>query len=338
MRRYHILTLACIFLTAILVFSPAVSLGQNRKITPKIVGGEDAEPDAWTFIAALVSAGEDPFLDHFCGGSLIGSKWVATAAHCVFEDDGTALGPAAIDVLLGIHDLLYDTSFVRFKVQRIVPHPAYNPHTDDYDIALLELASETASYPTIPRMTGDATLEGELAIVLGWGKTSATAIEYPNILQQVTLPIVTNAECDLAYVNDQITENMLCAGFSEGGKDSCQGDSGGPLIVQDCEVWKLAGIVSWGIGCAEPEQYGVYSRVSRFAGFIEEYVGAQQETSGDVNQDGVTDITDVLILIDFISGEKIPSDQEREAANVDKSNSDINAADLSGIIDRVFGN
>ncbi len=97
-----------------------------------------------------------------------------------------------------------------------------------------------------------------------------------DVLQEVEVPLVSNTACNAADVlNGAVTANMLCAGLLDaGGLDSCQGDSGGPLVVPDGQDgWRLAGIVSWGIGCAQPQQPGVYTRVSQFTGFITAHAG-----------------------------------------------------------------
>ncbi|XP_042859474.1 trypsin-1-like [Penaeus japonicus] len=83
-------------------------------------------------------------------------------------------------------------------------------------------------------------------------------------LMKVTVPIVSDAECRDAYGQNDVDDSMICAGLPEGGKDSCQGDSGGPLVCSDTGSAYLAGIVSWGYGCARPGYPGVYTEVAYF--------------------------------------------------------------------------
>ncbi len=129
----------------------------------------------------------------------------------------------------------------------------------------------------------DGLLAGQDAWVTGWG-TLTQGGSTSETLQKVSVPILSNEQCvDSNYAESQITDRMMCAGGA-GGKDSCQGDSGGkfilffevsfsdivtlmgltgPLQVQDGQgVWKLAGVVSWGYGCALPNWPGVYARIT----------------------------------------------------------------------------
>ena len=65
---------------------------------------------------------------------------------------------------------------------------------------------------------------------------------------------------------------FICSGTSIGGKDACDGDSGGPLVIESMEgKFELVGITSWGKGCGEPNQPGVYTRVSSFLSWIESH-------------------------------------------------------------------
>lgn len=245
---------------------------------PSIVGGQEANPGEWPWQVALVNKGPDLYNGQFCGGSLIHREWVLTAAHCV--DDRTA---AQLDVVAGIHDLDNpDPNFVRSTLTEIIVHPGWNTDTNDNDIALLHLTTpideRPAGGPTLPIAHVDLVadtvgpLAGVMSTVTGWGNTLPNppgGTSYPDRLQMVSLPIITNAACNTAYGGD-ITDNMLCAAEVGGGKDSCQGDSGGPLVVFDGgqSRWEQAGVVSFGIGCADPDFPGVYARVSRYISWI----------------------------------------------------------------------
>uniref|UniRef100_A0A8D2IUK5 Peptidase S1 domain-containing protein n=1 Tax=Varanus komodoensis TaxID=61221 RepID=A0A8D2IUK5_VARKO len=102
-------------------------------------------------------------------------------------------------------------------------------------------------------------------------------LPFPSVLQQVKVPLISQKACNTLYNNvttshigkDLIKDDMICAGFPEGGKDSCQGDSGGPLVCNLPEGWTQAGIVSWGIGCAQASRPGVYTLVPFYADWIQ---------------------------------------------------------------------
>lgn len=94
------------------------------------------------------------------------------------------------------------------------------------------------------------------------------------MLQRLEVPRVPLEECR-THLGLSLTDNMLCAGFKEGGRDACQGDSGGPLVTRYNNTWFLSGIVSWGKGCAASNVYGVYTRVSVFVEWIMNTVAAK---------------------------------------------------------------
>jgi len=251
-------------------------------VIPLIVGGRPADPGEYPWMVALVNASSaNPYFSQFCGGALIDPEWVLTAAHCVVFN-GFVTHPDDIDVVLGVNNLdegpTSGSSGQRIGVAHVVPYPAYREATSDSDVALLHLAAPASLAPATVDTIDLASLDdgalvapGTIATVTGWGVTSEGSPFRSNALLEVDVPIVSNATCNApASYDGAVTDNMLCAGFADGGKDSCQGDSGGPLIVPDGSGgWLVAGVVSWGDGCARPDLYGVYARVSPFKSWID---------------------------------------------------------------------
>ncbi|MDD2805544.1 MAG: serine protease [Elusimicrobiales bacterium] len=212
----------------------------------KIVGGVQATKGEFPFLVSLRSS----YGSHFCGGSLIKKNWVLTAAHCV--EGGYLKG-----VTIGLHNQSDTAGVEKFTVLEIVKNPGWNTNTMDNDYALVKLSGDSKFAP-IALNTQEISSKVDF-VTAGWGTTSEGG-GVSKILMKVTVPFVDKATCSAAY--DGITDSMLCAGYPEGGKDSCQGDSGGPLIVGTGSSMKLAGVVSWGEGCARPNKYGVYSKVN----------------------------------------------------------------------------
>jgi len=100
-----------------------------------------------------------------------------------------------------------------------------------------------------------------------------------SVLRQAVVPIVSYQVCETKYLRArkpiELTENMLCAGYMEGGKDTCQGDSGGPLVCKQGDTWLQYGVVSFGEGCALPNFPGVYADVVHFLPWIQQQTGSQ---------------------------------------------------------------
>ena len=242
-------------------------------VQAQIVGGQEADPGEWPWQAIIFPG---PFM---CGGSLIHPEWIMTAAHCVHDERGNLMSPQNVSALLGEHDLgSVSGNEQNRSISQIIRHPNYASQTADNDIALLKLSAPAllgASVSTIQIVTSPIddglVAASSVAWVTGWGAIEEGRTT-TNVLREVDVLFVANKSCNLAYGGD-ITENMICAGYAEGGKDACQGDSGGPLVVQSSNGWKQAGIVSWGYGCARPDKYGVYVRVSQYAAWISQQTG-----------------------------------------------------------------
>lgn len=251
--------------------------------SPDIVGGDIADTGEYPWQVALVASNYvNPYWGQFCGGTLIDTQWVLSAAHCV-EDDGVISSPNSIDIVLGINKLSdglnYGSAGQRIHVDAIYPYPGFHYGANGElieDAALLHLKTPAIINSTVATITlassADSSLfaPGVTSTVTGWGDTTEGGYG-SNDLLEVQVPIVSYAVCAAGYAGEyQLTDAVhLCAGLAAGGKDSCQGDSGGPLIVPNGSEWMQAGIVSFGIGCAEPNYYGVYSRVSYFKPWID---------------------------------------------------------------------
>lgn len=248
------------------------SLSRQNNKSARIIDGKDAELGAYPFMTAMTPAGLEE-ISPFCGSSYIGGRYVLTATHCI-----EGMTASEIDVWIGGHDVTKPTTGKRVKVAQIYAHEAYNGGTLDNDIAILELVEDIQGVTPInlitPELEAELIKDGFEFTLMGWGNTKNDGDRvFPKILQEVNVPLATREQCVEAYGSAEdggITDNMICAGYPEGGKDSCQGDSGGPMVFKHEDKWYQAGVVSFGEGCALPGYPGVYARVSQFNNWVAE--------------------------------------------------------------------
>ncbi|XP_069668904.1 trypsin-1 isoform X2 [Periplaneta americana] len=256
-----------------------VPCGRQWRREGRIVGGESANPGEFPWLVSITRRG-----GHFCGGTLINKRWVVTAAHCMCS--GLIELPVEhVRVTVGEHDLAKrETPLAQeVRVRRLVLHPDYRCERYDHDIALLELDdavdwSESVWPACLPK--GAESFSGREATAAGWGWLHETSSlgGRTDVLQKVTLLVVDNDTCRTWYKSkgkkNKILDSQMCAGYEEGGRDSCWADSGGPLMVGDDERITVVGVISSGIGCAQPKLPGLYTRMSNYSAWIRTYVQA----------------------------------------------------------------
>jgi len=258
---------------------PECGVSRHRQFSKRIIGGEKAKFSElpWQVHIRISS--------YQCGGVLLNHWYIATAAHCVHR--------AKLNKIT-VHLGEYDTKdgeeepldSQTYKVDHIVIHPDFRymlTQPDRFDVALLHLDRPVFYQDNIIPVClppGDISLSGQTGLVAGWGKTdNSFGKTGTNILHKVLVPIIPNDEC-ITWHEDknimvQLHSEMFCAGHKAGKHDACLGDSGGPLIIHYKGRWTLIGITSAGFGCAVDKQPGIYHKIGKTAGWINNQISSR---------------------------------------------------------------
>ncbi|XP_036985174.2 serine protease 44-like [Artibeus jamaicensis] len=252
---------------------PAAEAAGNRTIsstcgqrTMRIIGGMPASEKKWPWQVSLRINDQ-----HVCGGSLIGNRWVLTAAHCVF-------GHVEYTVKIGdTHLRQTSTMAVKVPVRDIVIHQDYTSFgiiENDIALALLEFPVNYSSYiqPVCFPEKAFLVQTGTECWVTGWGKLHEKE-DAPELLQEAQQSIIRYKECNeilkqLLQTSVNILEKGALCAYNALGKDSCQGDSGGPLVCEFNDTWVQVGIVSWGFGCGRKNHPGIYTELSFYKDWV----------------------------------------------------------------------
>lgn len=255
-RKTAVVTAAAAAAAAALLSAPTAEAASTR-----IVGGTTTTTTAYPFMMQITDASQS----QFCGGTLVSATKVVTAAHCMVDETTSSVR------VVGGRTYRNGTNGTVSRVSDIWVHPDYTDATNGNDVAVLTLSTSmpytTASY--VDSSDTGVYAAGTTARIVGWGTTSSGGSS-SNQLRTATVPTVSDSSCGSSYGSDFVQSDMVCAGYTSGGVDTCQGDSGGPLLIGGV----LAGIVSWGEGCAQAGYPGVYTRLTTFSDEVAEQVGS----------------------------------------------------------------
>ncbi|XP_006834047.1 PREDICTED: transmembrane protease serine 4 [Chrysochloris asiatica] len=242
-----------------LVSLQCLACGESLK-APRVLGGEKASVYSWPWQVSIQHNRH-----HICGGSILDSHWILTAAHCFRKH----LDLSSWKVRVGSDKL---STFPALPVAEIFVIELNTTYPKEKDIALVKLQfpltfSDTVRPICLPFPDEDLSPATPLWVI-GWGFTEQDGGKMSDALLQASVQVIDSTRCNAedAYQGD-VTEKMMCAGILEGGVDTCQGDSGGPLMYQS-DQWQVVGIVSWGHGCGGPSTPGVYTKVTSYLNWI----------------------------------------------------------------------
>jgi secreted trypsin-like serine protease len=297
MTRVYVLVSNLLLIAGLVGGLNAPALGQTD--TEMIVGGKPAPQGKYPWQVRLYDSMDDNI--GFCGGSIIGDRWVLTAGHCLIDAESVVVGFGDVD----------RTKTKKIASEKIIVHPDYL-QGKKADLALIKLSQPIPNAPAIgladPSAEQRLLHPGAKVTVTGWGAIwdfpafqnavdvmagrrslserkllSDEELQAPRKLHEVDIEVIDPQECKAVHESLQVPDftigdTEICATGPLGGKDSCFGDSGGPLVAPaDTPLgYVQVGIVSWGVQCGNPLFPGVYTRVSSFSDWINRTMSIDQ--------------------------------------------------------------
>ncbi|XP_053114348.1 acrosin-like [Hemicordylus capensis] len=240
-----------------------------------VAGGTDALPGTWPWMVSIRAPFRSGY-QHTCGGSLITTRWILTAAHCFNETSPLT----SWQLMFGATELSRPGPDAQVRSpKRMVKHENYQSHQEINDIALIELDTpvQCNNYIQPACLPGSSVDVSALTdcFVAGWGYTREQSVAPSDILKEAKVDLIPTDTCNSSsWYYGSIRTNNLCAGFEGGGIDTCQGDAGGPLMCRrdESKLFWVIGVTSWGTGCARARKPGVYTSTQNFYEWIRGHV------------------------------------------------------------------
>ncbi|KAM9760097.1 elastase-1-like [Menidia menidia] len=270
MLRFLVLTsLAALVLAEL---EPQPRFLEDDQTQERVVGGEVAKPNSWPWQISLQYKSGSSFY-HTCGGTLIRSGWVMTAAHCVDSS-------RTWRVVVGDHNInSHEGKEQYLSVSRVHIHPNWNPSSvaGGWDIALLRLSTNAVLNNNVQLgalpPSGQVLPHNNPCYISGWGRTQ-TGGQLSAQLKQAYLPVVDHATCSsYGWWGSTVKQSMVCAGGAS--ESGCQGDSGGPLNCSVNGRWVVHGVTSFvsSSGCNAYRRPTVFTRVSAYISWMNSIMG-----------------------------------------------------------------
>ncbi|XP_044526961.1 kallikrein-7 [Gracilinanus agilis] len=259
MAQVCCLGLLLMLLVAAVPWTKGIEDDTDTKDGERIIQGVECDKNSHPWQVALFSGNQ-----LHCGGVLVSTNWVLTAAHCQMN---------RYNVHLGKHSLQGNE-----KGSQVIPatrsyrHPQYSTVTHVNDFLLIRLSRPARIGPNIKPITlpSRCAPPGTSCTVSGWGTTTSPDVTYPDKLQCTDVKLISFEKCKNVY-KDLLKESMLCAGIPGSSTNACNGDSGGPLVCHG----RLRGLVSWGeVPCGTAQKPGVYTDVCKYCDWIRRTIQA----------------------------------------------------------------
>ncbi|XP_064822910.1 hepatocyte growth factor-like protein [Oncorhynchus masou masou] len=202
--------------------------------------------------------------NHFCGGSLVSSKWVISTKQCFSSCYVDLPGYSAMMGTLFRNPIVGEPDRQTIPLTKIVCGPS------ESQLVMLQLEyhaqfNERVSQICLPPERYIVP-EGTLCEIAGWGETQGTSTD-DSVLNVAQIPVLSNKDCN-SYFRGRVRENEMCTNSFQGGVGACERDYGGPLACQNSDCWVLEGVIIPMRRCGHPGQPNIFIRVSVYVDWI----------------------------------------------------------------------